>query len=324
MDHARPEEVVPGTPAQPDVPAAGPRRPLRLRRTVDATTMWQLALLLVVWAGGAALVALVAEIARSATGVEPLTAVLVWTAAGALVFVPPVEVFLGRVVLGLRRPTDAQLPMLDAAWAQVCVQAGIPGDRYVLRVQPSRWVNATAGAGHLVGVTTTALTLAPRQLEAILAHELGHHLGGHAMIGMLRAWYGWPLRLLVWLLGMVGRVTSVVAAIVRPFSGFGSFALLPVLLLLSCLTPLLALAIALPATASTIVTRRSELRADRTAVVLGYGAELLVLYASFAANEVPDPSFWRSLRSFLRDTHPTFGTRVRAIERLIGPEATGQ
>jgi Zn-dependent protease with chaperone function len=34
--------------------------------------------------------------------------------------------------------------------------------------------------------------LSPVQLEAVLAHELGHHLGGHPWASLLRYWYSLP------------------------------------------------------------------------------------------------------------------------------------
>jgi Zn-dependent protease with chaperone function len=291
----------------------------RLRRSIDATTLWQLGVLVVVWAGGAALIALIAEILRPYTAIDPRIVVAVWTASGGLVFVPPIERFLSRVLLGLRQPTPAQLAKFQAAWAVVCAQAGIRGTGYVLRVQPVAALNASAGAGHIVGVTATALALPPRQLEAILAHELGHHLGGHAMIGLLHTWYSWPLRTLVRVSMFVGRVASTLLMFLR-FSNILTLVLLP-FVLLSCFASLLVPLVALPVTVSTIVMRRSELRADATAVRLGYGPELLALYRGWAAYEPLSPGLWRSLRAFFRDTHPRFHTRVRSIERMLGDAA---
>jgi Zn-dependent protease with chaperone function len=305
MDQARSNELV----------AAEARRPLR--RTVDATTMWQLGILLVVWAGGALLIGLVAEAFRTSTGIDPRVVIGVWTLLGGLVFVPPVERLLGRWLLGLRKPTEAQLAAFQVAWDRVCRQAGVRADRYVLRVQRSGALNATAGAGHLVGVTVTALALPPRYLEAILAHELGHHIGGHAAIGLLHTWYSWPLRMVVRLAMWIGRLASVAMAVTRPFIPLLALVLLP-LVLISCAGTLLVPLIALPVTVSTVVMRRSELRADGTAVRLGYGPELLALYRQWAAREQPRGGVWSSTRTFLRDTHPRFDVRVRAIERALG------
>jgi Zn-dependent protease with chaperone function len=232
------------------------------------------------------------------------------------VFLPPVEHVLARVILGLRRATPEQGAVLDRAWGAVCDEAGVRADRYILLVQRSGALNATAGAGHVVGVTANALSLPPRQLQAVLAHELGHHLGGHAVIGLLHAWYGWPLRTVIRLVSALARVGTVAVALTRPLSAFLGLLALP-LLAVSCAGQLLVVAVALPAAAATVVMRRSELRADATAVRLGYGAELLGLYRAWAAQEPPRPRGWRVVQAFLRDTHPRFEVRVRALERAL-------
>ncbi|WP_235967803.1 M48 family metalloprotease [Streptomyces mesophilus] len=47
--------------------------------------------------------------------------------------------------------------------------------------EESQDLNAYAAAGHTVGVSRFALENLPSaQLAAVLAHELGHHTGGHA------------------------------------------------------------------------------------------------------------------------------------------------
>ncbi|MFF4735893.1 M48 family metalloprotease [Streptomyces sp. NPDC001262] len=56
-------------------------------------------------------------------------------------------------------------------------------------------LNATAAAGHIVAVTRPATDRSPNsQLAAILAHELGHHVGGHPWAAMLADWYALPAR----------------------------------------------------------------------------------------------------------------------------------
>jgi Zn-dependent protease with chaperone function len=312
MDQARYGELV----------ADEVRRPLR--RTLDATAMWQIVVLAVVWAGGALLIGFLAGLVEPKTHVDPLIVIGGWTVAGALVFVPAVERVLGRVLLGLRRPTPDQLVVLGEAWARVCHQAGQRADRYVLRVQPSGALNATAGAGHLVAVTSTALSLPPRYLEAVLAHELGHHVGGHAAMGLLHTWYSWPLRTVVRMFGWIGRVANLSVAMLRPFIPLLALAAIP-LMVVSCVGLLLVPVIALPVTLATIGMRRSELRADGTAIRLGYGPELLALYRQWAAREQPRGGVVRSTRSFLRDSHPRFDVRVGAIEQALGATtATGK
>jgi Zn-dependent protease with chaperone function len=304
--------------AQPEAVAGRVGR--RLRRSFDATAMWQLGVLVVAWAGGALLIGFVAGVLRPVTGVDTNLVIGVWTAAGVLVFLPPVEVVLSRALLGFRRPTPDQLAVLQAAWARVCAQAGVRGGRYVLRVQPRAALNAAAGGGHIVGVSATALALPPRYLEAVLAHELGHHIGGHAMMGMLLTWYSWPLRTLVRISMWVGRMATLFMTLLRPLAGVLAVVLLP-FALLSCVGSLLVPLVALPVTVSIVVMRRSELRADVTAARLGYGAELLELYRGWAAREPPLPGAWRSFKAFFQSTHPRFDVRVRNLERLlaVGP-----
>ena len=63
-------------------------------------------------------------------------------------------------------------------------------------VENSAELNAMAAAGHVVGVTTYSLNhLSSGNLAAVLAHELGHHTGGHAWAGLLGYWYSLPGRM---------------------------------------------------------------------------------------------------------------------------------
>ena len=93
----------------------------------------------------------------------------------------------------LRSPTEAECLRLGDAWSAVTKAAGVDPSDYSLWVQKSRKINAYAAAGHTVAVTEAAVqNLSPAQLEAVLAHELGHHLGGHAWASLLRYWYSLP------------------------------------------------------------------------------------------------------------------------------------
>ncbi|MFF2478351.1 M48 family metalloprotease [Streptomyces sp. NPDC058066] len=59
-------------------------------------------------------------------------------------------------------------------------------DTYKLVIENSTDLNAMAAVGHVVGVTTYALNRIPSgNLAVVLAHELGHHTGGHAWAGLL-------------------------------------------------------------------------------------------------------------------------------------------
>jgi Zn-dependent protease with chaperone function len=295
-----------------------------LRWHWDATTAWSLAAVAAVWAGSAVVVGLVAGglgllltgVGASATLVSaarPAVVVGLWSAGAVLVFVPPVERVLGRWVLGLRMPDARQQAVLGPAWGEVCRRAGVDPDRYLLRIQRSRGVNASSGGGHLVAVTTAALDVGRRRLEAILAHELGHHLGGHAATGLLLAWCSGPLRVVVGATRVVSRAGRVATGL-RGCLWRVALPVALVLLAVSCVGALVVPVVALPLVVARVAGRRSELRADATAARLGYGPSLLALYDERAGSEDPGP---RGLGAFLRDTHPRFEVRARALRDLV-------
>lgn len=90
----------------------------------------------------------------------------------------------------LRYPTPEEDRKLRSAWRRVTARAGVDADAYQLWVEDSTGINAMAAAGHIVGVTSHSLrTLTPGKLAGVLAHELGHHVGGHAWSSLLTFWY---------------------------------------------------------------------------------------------------------------------------------------
>ncbi|MFD0385097.1 M48 family metalloprotease [Streptomyces stramineus] len=117
----------------------------------------------------------------------------VWLLSGPLVFHRPAEAAIARHLLKMRRPTREEAERLDAVWEEVTRRAGVSQGTYELWVQERAELNATAAAGHIVAVTRHALDRLPNsQLAAVLAHELGHHVGGHTWAGMLADWYALP------------------------------------------------------------------------------------------------------------------------------------
>ncbi|MFJ2738979.1 M48 family metalloprotease [Streptomyces sp. NPDC087440] len=191
-----------------DEPAAAPDRPvpaafhddphqqrLRLttrRRRLDATALGQL-LLHLPWALCSAL--LIGKVSFLFLGPLGWLPLLAWLSTGALVFHRPTEDLLCRYLLRLRRPSLYDRDKLDPAWREVTALAGVDGDRYGLWVEESEELNALAAGGHVVAVTRRALdVLEPRQLAAVLAHELSHQQEGHTWAYLLGRWYGLPAR----------------------------------------------------------------------------------------------------------------------------------
>ncbi|MFF0744551.1 M48 family metalloprotease [Streptomyces sp. NPDC004111] len=196
---------LPPLPGEPAPPSARPgpaelradpaQHRLRLttrRRRLDATALGQLLLHLPWLLCSALLIGKVSFLFLGPLGWLPL---LAWLSTGVLVFHRPTEDLLCRYLLRLRRPSLYDRAKLDPAWQEVTALAGVDGDRYGLWVEESGELNALAAGGHVVAVTRRALdVLNPRQLAAVLAHELSHQQEGHTWAYLLGRWYGLPAR----------------------------------------------------------------------------------------------------------------------------------
>ena len=121
--------------------------------------------------------------------------IVLWVLSGAVIFVAPAEPLFARYLFRLRQPTLIEQERLGPIWHQLLQHAEVRDGRLSLWIQESDEVNATPTPGHMVAVTRWALyTLPPSHLEAVLAHELGHHLGGRSWLSMLSFWYSIPAR----------------------------------------------------------------------------------------------------------------------------------
>jgi STE24 endopeptidase len=201
-----------------------------------------------------------------------------WLASSALLFVRPVELGLARLVFDMRRPSPAELARLAGVWREVCARAGERPDRYALFLQDSHEPNAFAAGGRVVAVTGSALRLPPAHLEAVLAHELGHHLSAHPLVSMLAWWFALPARGAAYLLGHAFRIVRYAG---RALASYGDAlgalgALLIALILLTALGFVSVWLIVLPLVAPLLAwaNRLGEYRADHTAALLGYGPML--------------------------------------------------
>ncbi|MGW6568614.1 M48 family metalloprotease [Streptomyces sp. NPDC054975] len=241
--------------------------------------------------------------------------IVVWLASGALVFYRPAERLFAKTVLRWREPTAAELAALRPLWDDVMRRANIKNPAtYELWIEDKEEINAAAAAGHMVGVTRWSLShLAPDKLAAVLAHELGHHIGGHAWAGLLGLWYALPGKFAKFLARIVLRVVGVVAHI------------LP---LLGCLVGLIfvglviAVAVSFPPVLVVFVTpyllawagRAAELRADRTAAELGYGPWLHAALSDWQSSDVERAE--DKLVERLMASHPPMHQRIRELEKF--------
>lgn len=243
---------------------------------------------------------------------------VLWISSGAVLLVPSFEPTLSRLMFHVRQPTPDEMRYLWQPWQAVCHGAGIDPGRYVLMVEDSDELNAFAAGGRTVAVTQTSLRLPPKQLEAVLAHELGHHLSGHPAVGILSWWYALPARGVAFLIGIAVRVILTVAEMFARFGG-GVGALVALLLSLIVLTMvafvgLWLLLIPLTAPLLALASRVGERRADRTAAELGYGPHLVEVLHRWIAEGGHRPA---SVKARLLASHPTPTDRIHHLHAFL-------
>jgi Zn-dependent protease with chaperone function len=167
-----------------------------------------------------------------------------------------------------------------------------------------------------VAVTSWAVySLPPRHLEAVLAHELAHHLALPRPLSLLLYWLALPARLMGRVIVVCLRhlVLSILAGIVIGFLLLGVFEVWFFLgfshYVVFMLSPFLA-PLVVPWTA-----RTQEKLADRVAVDLGYGVFLAEV---FTGREAQRPQSWQNApQPGPKGAQPLDSARLRALERLL-------
>lgn len=298
------------------------------QRGADATAIGRLAIHI---PGFLVSLAVVAAIAQGMFGtVGGWLVVLAWLASGALVFHRPTELAYARNVLKLRPPLAEERARLEPVWREVTARAGVERHTYELMVENSTELNAMAAAGHVVGVTTYALNrLSSSNLAAVLAHELGHHTGGHAWAGLLGYWYSLPGRMAWSVARGFARIALFIARRLS-FVAYGFLILFFGMLVTAGLFSAWFITIPLVIAPYLLayVGRQAELRADQQAAALGFAPEMSeVLYrlqAEEDADKVRAAAAGQKLNepgtlAKLLDTHPDHATRLRALEPYHQP-----
>jgi Zn-dependent protease with chaperone function len=320
-----------------------PLHPARSR--VSGTSVGMFAIVALIWLLSLVVVALPAYGAAVLADWPRVPVVAVacaaWTASAALVMVRPVEAGLAWLLYrSLRRPRPAELARIIPALERVCRRAGTDPGRYLLRVEEKRQVNAFALGGHVLAVTRTALGLPDDLLEAVLAHEVGHHRHLHPLAIILGWWYLLPFeagdrlqrairrvtRRLARTFGRLSDRTGGMAGGRAPDGALGMLVLLVVLgvlvlaggVLVAALGLLwlpLSLLVRLAKVLSAALSRAGEHAADRHAAELGYGPGLVQVLALFlqAEQSIPRP---RGMAALLR-SHPSSRARIDAINRTL-------
>ncbi|MGW4989473.1 M48 family metalloprotease [Streptomyces mirabilis] len=337
-----PPYIPPQTPPAAPTPAAPPEAPApddldyrhagsRIhvaahQRGADATAIGQLAVQV---PGFLVSLAVVASFAVGILGTAMgWLVILAWLASGALVFHRPTELAFARHVMKLRAPLAEERARLEPVWREVTARAGIEAHTYELMVENSTDLNAVAAAGHVVGVTTYALNEIPSSnLAAVLAHELGHHTGGHAWTGLLGYWYSLPGRIAWAFMRGIARIAIRVASVFSlaatgmVYLFIGMFVIGGFVAAWYITVPLVAAPYLLAH-----VGRQGELRADRQAADLGFAPHLAQVLHHFQAQEdavkAQAAAQGRQLKepgglAKLLTTHPDNHTRLQALEPYL-------
>jgi Zn-dependent protease with chaperone function len=268
--------------------------------------------------------------------------VVCWTASAALLLARPVESRFAGLLFKVRRPTGEELERLLPVWDRTRRRAGFGERAFTLWVEETDEFNAFALGAHFVAVTRRALELPDELLEAVLAHELGHHRDRHPLAATLGWWYLMPFSLLSILLRRVrgatralsrgfsalrrrmGRGTGGGGALQRPLGPVGMLAILGALVVVGALLLVVLCVLWLPlwlVTAasrllSAALSRASEFAADRHATELGYGDGLTRALALFEQEEQRGPRRRGLAGRFA--SHPSCRSRIQAVQRLQG------
>ncbi|WP_405613728.1 M48 family metalloprotease [Streptomyces sp. NBC_01508] len=288
------------------------------RRGIDAATAVHLALHIPNALFSLLIVIAVSLVLGQLTALSPWVGAGLWSVSGSLAFWHPAENVIARLFMGMHHPTEKELARLTPLWHEVTARAGVDASAYTLWVEESCDINASATGGHIVSVTSHAVERLPDgQLAAVLAHELGHHVGGHAWSALLAYWYSLPGRLAWRLLHVIvvrtrerSRIIAEVIILTLVAGVVFTVVITKGLILLLVAAPFLIRA----------VGRNAELRADRYASGLGLKPHLTALLSGPLATEgtgtkddlTTGPS---AFLARLLASHPDSRARLHALRR---------
>ncbi|HET6987493.1 MAG TPA: M48 family metalloprotease, partial [Kribbella sp.] len=204
-------------------------------------------------------------------------------------------------------------------------RAEVRDGRLSLWIQESDEVNATPTPGHVVAVTRWALyTLPPSHLEAVLAHELGHRLGGRSWLSLLSFWYSIPARCGLLVARAVARLMRRIPAVGCIIGGFLVMAYIGLVLAVFALGhgyiwPVLFLTPFIAPPLLAWLNRWQVKQADRRAAILGYGSTLVQVLYGWQMQHQQTLGREESRRAQVMSSTPAPAERVRALEQFQQP-----
>ncbi|GAB3450227.1 M48 family metalloprotease [Streptomonospora sediminis] len=244
----------------------------------------------------------------------------IWLGLGSLCFYGRTANGIARWLLGLRPPTLEEQHRIAGPWQRVLWLAGQNPYNYTVWIEDDDDINASAVGSGIVAITRTALHhLPPAQLEAVLAHELGHHNLGHPRFLLAMAYFGRPAALIAKVIKFVASI-AVVTPLVFARSTDNYLVVFVVAAVGLCcfgyVLPFLMVAMAAVAGAQAL-SRSSELAADRYAADLGYGPALQALLQHWGQNghdaAYVQMNFWEKWTA----SHPPCYKRFQSLHTYL-------
>ncbi|SUA73173.1 Peptidase family M48 [Nocardia otitidiscaviarum] len=234
---------------------------------------------------------------------------------------------------GCVAPTPEQARRLTPAWREVVGAAGVPATDYAISVPESEEVRGSASDGRIIEISSAAVhRMAPAQLRALLAHELGHLLSAtHYFWYVMLYWYALPLRALPVAVSITREVRSRTQRRRTPLDGMlvaadaAAWAAVIALLiwLFGLRGALVAIALLVAQRLATrAIDRRDEWVADRVAVDLGFGSGVVSWLREYGHDfrgerRGSGPPSWPDRLFTLVSTHPLVHDRIGMAEAMV-------
>ena len=127
-----------------------------------------------------------------------LAATAVVFGGAVLMFVPPIERRIAGVFAPSREPAPEERERLERLLGELGQRSRIKTGRLILRDPGQRAAQRRRGGGASALRQRAAMRLPDPELEALLAHELGHHRGMHPIVTAVVWWLSLPGEALAW------------------------------------------------------------------------------------------------------------------------------
>ena len=244
-----------------------------------------------------------------------------WLLLGIILFWKPTQLLFLRRLLGARKPTRQERDDLQRAWLVVAQAHHLSPGKFVLAVIDADDLNAFACGGHLVVVSSFAITeLTHDELTGVLAHELHHHMGSHTIALTIGQWLSIPIIMLAHIGFFFQNVAQAATESMTPHSSLLNLLGRISTGIITIVSWLFVADLRLAQLVGNYVGKGAEFVADAHAVNMGFGRQL-----SSALRKVIEqgggerPSNWRDR---IVSSHPPARTRVARIDAQIRQQSS--